>query len=41
LTGLIVRAGERRKVPAPNRRAVYGWLKGIELAGARRLAKPR
>jgi ketopantoate reductase len=41
LAGFIVRAGERRMGPAPNRQAVYGWLKGRERAGARRLAKPR
>jgi 2-dehydropantoate 2-reductase len=41
LTGFIVREGERLSVPTPNCKAVYRLLKGLELAGQARVAKPR
>jgi 2-dehydropantoate 2-reductase len=41
LTGFIVREGERLKIPVPNCKAVYRLVKGLELAGQRRVAKAR
>ena len=41
LTGFIVHEGERLNVPVPNCKAVYRLVKGLELAGAARAAKPR
>jgi 2-dehydropantoate 2-reductase len=41
LTGFIVREGERLGVPVSNCKAVTRLVKGLELAGKRRVAKPR
>lgn len=40
LTGFIVSESERLKIPAPNCRAVYRLVKGLELAAQGRGAKP-
>ena len=37
LTGFIVREADRLKIPAPNCKAVYRLLKGLELAAKNRL----
>ena len=41
LTGFIVREGERLGLAVPNCQAVYRLVKGLELAGRARIAKPR
>lgn len=41
LTGFVVREGGRLKIPVPNCKTVYRLVKGLELAAARRVAKPR
>jgi 2-dehydropantoate 2-reductase len=41
LTGFIVREGVRLGIPAPNCRAVYRLVKGLELASQARVANPR
>jgi len=41
LTGFIVAEGERLKVPVPACKTVYRLVKGLELAGQARIAKPR
>jgi len=41
LTGFVVAEGERLKVPVPACKTVYRLVKGLELAGQARVAKPR
>lgn len=41
LTGFIVREGERLGIPVPACQTVYRLVKGLELAGQARIAKPR
>jgi 2-dehydropantoate 2-reductase len=41
LTGVIVREGERLKILVSNCKAVYRLVKGIEIAGQRRIANQR
>ena len=37
----IVREGDRLKIPVPNCKAVYRLVKGLELAGQRRVVNHR